>query len=59
MNRTILDELNDPALFAPHFKGDSWDAWKAFPRTPAGPERAAGAANIKSYRITIVGPRIT
>ncbi|MEJ0095430.1 MAG: hypothetical protein WDN46_19100 [Methylocella sp.] len=30
MSRTIIDELNDPALFAPHFKGDSWDGWKAF-----------------------------
>ena len=27
---SILDALDDEALFAPHFKGDSWAAWRAF-----------------------------
>jgi hypothetical protein len=27
---TILDALSDPNLFRPHFKGDSWNAWKSF-----------------------------
>lgn len=27
---TILDALDDPDLFAPHFRGDTWDAWRAF-----------------------------
>jgi len=27
---TILDAMNDPALFGPWFKGDSWAAWRAF-----------------------------
>ncbi len=26
----IADTLNDPHLFAPHFRGTSWAAWKAF-----------------------------
>jgi hypothetical protein len=25
----ILEALDDPNLFAPHFKGDSWVGWKA------------------------------
>ena len=28
--RTILQVLDDPNLFAPHFKGDTWRAWRAF-----------------------------
>lgn len=27
---TILEALDDPDLFAPHFKGESWKAWRAF-----------------------------
>ena len=27
---TILEALDDAALFAPHFRGDSWTAWRAF-----------------------------
>jgi len=26
----ILAALDDPALFAPHFRGDTWSAWRAF-----------------------------
>jgi hypothetical protein len=26
----ILAALDDPALFAPHFRGESWTAWRAF-----------------------------
>lgn len=26
----ILDALDDPALFKPHFRGTSWAAWRAF-----------------------------
>jgi hypothetical protein len=26
----VLEALDDPALFAPHFKGTSWGAWRAF-----------------------------
>ncbi len=26
----IVDALDDPALFAPHFKGGSWAAWRTF-----------------------------
>ncbi len=26
----ILAALDDPAMFAPHFKGESWNAWRAF-----------------------------
>jgi hypothetical protein len=26
----ILEALDDPALFAPHFKGNTWDTWKAW-----------------------------
>lgn len=27
---TILDAMDDPALFGPWFQGSSWDAWRAF-----------------------------
>ncbi len=27
---TILNALNDPKLFAPHFQGAEWDAWRVF-----------------------------
>ena len=27
---TILATLDDPDLFAPHFKGETWAAWRAF-----------------------------
>lgn len=27
---TILDAMDDPKLFGPWFRGDSWDAWRAF-----------------------------
>lgn len=27
---TILDVLGDPILFGRHFRGASWDAWRAF-----------------------------
>ena len=27
---SIIDALDDPDLFAPHFKGTSWRAWRAF-----------------------------
>jgi len=27
---TILGALDDPNLFRPHFRGDSWNAWRAF-----------------------------
>ena len=26
----IIEALDDPALFAPLFRGDTWDAWRAF-----------------------------
>jgi hypothetical protein len=26
----ILETLNDPNLFGPHFRGSSWSAWKGF-----------------------------
>ncbi len=26
----IIEAMDDPALFAPHFKGSSWEAWRAF-----------------------------
>jgi hypothetical protein len=26
----ILDALDDPELFAPHFRGETWSAWRAF-----------------------------
>lgn len=26
----ILEALDDPALFAPHFRGGTWEAWRAF-----------------------------
>jgi hypothetical protein len=26
----IIQCLNDPNLFAPHFKGESWDAWRVY-----------------------------
>jgi hypothetical protein len=26
----ILEALNDEHLFAPHFTGESWSAWKGF-----------------------------
>lgn len=29
---TLLDALDDPALFGPHFRGDSWHSWRAFLR---------------------------
>ena len=28
--KTIIDAMADPKLFAPHFRGSSWDSWKAF-----------------------------
>ena len=27
---TLLDALDDPHLFAPHFRGDTWKPWRAF-----------------------------
>jgi hypothetical protein len=27
---TIIDVLADPVLFAPHFRGPSWNPWKVF-----------------------------
>jgi len=27
---SILQLLDDPNVFKPHFKGTSWDGWKAF-----------------------------
>ncbi len=27
---TIIEALDDPALFKPHFRGTSWTAWRAF-----------------------------
>jgi hypothetical protein len=27
---SILDDLANPKLFAPHFRGDTWASWKAF-----------------------------
>jgi hypothetical protein len=32
----LLQALEDPNLFAPHFKGPSWKAWKAFLRALFG-----------------------
>ena len=29
---TLLDCINDPELFAPFFKGDTWKAWLVFLR---------------------------
>ena len=29
----ILQALDDPALFAPHFRGDTWRTWKVFLRS--------------------------
>ncbi len=28
----VVEAMHDPALFAPHFRGESWTAWKAFSR---------------------------
>ncbi|MGI4946936.1 MAG: hypothetical protein ACRYHQ_41330 [Janthinobacterium lividum] len=28
--RTILQVMDDPKLLAPHFKGDTWQAWRSF-----------------------------
>ena len=30
MTPTIIECLDDPALFAPHFVGDTWRPWRAF-----------------------------
>lgn len=30
MTASILDALDDADLFAPHFKGDTWQPWRAF-----------------------------
>jgi hypothetical protein len=27
---TILNAMQDPVLFGPWFKGNSWDAWRSF-----------------------------
>jgi hypothetical protein len=27
---SITDALDDPELFAPHFRGDTWEAWRGF-----------------------------
>jgi hypothetical protein len=39
----IIEALDDPHLFAPHFRGPSWVAWRAFLRAlfalPADNER--------------------
>jgi len=26
----ILHALNDPEVFAPFFRGDTWDSWRVF-----------------------------
>ena len=26
----VLQAMDDPTMFGPHFQGDSWDAWRAF-----------------------------
>jgi hypothetical protein len=33
---TILEALDDEALFAPHFRGESWAAWRSFLRAAFG-----------------------
>ena len=30
MTPTIIEALDDNGLFAPHFRGDTWRAWRAF-----------------------------
>jgi phage terminase large subunit-like protein len=30
MTPTIIEALDDPGLFAPHFRGDTWRPWRAF-----------------------------
>jgi hypothetical protein len=30
MTPTIIEALDDPGLFAPHFRGGTWRAWRAF-----------------------------
>lgn len=27
---SIIEAMDDPALFAPHFRGGSWDAWRSY-----------------------------
>jgi hypothetical protein len=27
---SIIDLMDDPKTFAPHFKGDTWDRWRVF-----------------------------
>jgi hypothetical protein len=41
----IIEALDDPALFQPHFRGSSWAAWRSFltARGPFTPPPGAGA----------------
>jgi hypothetical protein len=58
----ILEALDDPSLFGPHFRGPSWTAWRAF-LTAAFPEscfasaRAAVPAGPISEAALVVGRR--
>src|ERR1043166_3539188 len=45
---TILEVMADSALFAPWFKGRSWDAWRAFLRALFG--LPLDAASLEVYR---------
>lgn len=30
MSFSLIDALDDPVLFAPHFRGDTWTSWRVF-----------------------------
>ena len=54
----ILHALDDPKIFAPFFKGDSWNAWRVFlaslfalPMTPEA-TRDLSAAHWSQHAIT-------
>ena len=32
----IIQALNDPALFGPHFRGETWGAWRTFLKAWSG-----------------------
>ena len=39
----ILEALDDEHLFAPHFTGESWSAWKGFSRCLPSSQTSSGA----------------
>lgn len=53
----IVDALDDEALFAPHFRGSSWDTWRAFlAATFALPMTEAETALYQQYTGRTVTP---